>query len=257
MRSSNEKQRDGGGQMSSIGGLGRDCTLPGWSVRPGAVPALRPAGEALFLWHIIASINGSGCTACFASEDELARLLCRSRGTLRRRLESLRAVPGLLFEVKRPPVTRDRLPTVFRWATDPFAVGYWYHCITRHRIPGLAEDFGILGLDSRWLLEATRHASHHATASKNLACEILPKLLESTTSVVVQDGEGVVKGSAGKQLKPSGYRQKPKRPRAKQNRARGSKKKDAGGALSPGWSSVREGAAVALPRSNVLQEGAA
>ena len=45
--------------------------------------------------QIIASINGARCTACFASEDEIAHLLCRSRGTLRRRLESLRTVPGL------------------------------------------------------------------------------------------------------------------------------------------------------------------
>ena len=61
--------------MPSIGALGGDCTLPGWSLRPGAVPALEPVGEAMLLWQIIASINGNRCTACFASEDELARLL--------------------------------------------------------------------------------------------------------------------------------------------------------------------------------------
>ena len=39
--------------MTSIGALGGDCTIPGWAVRPGAVSALRPAGEGMLLWQMV------------------------------------------------------------------------------------------------------------------------------------------------------------------------------------------------------------
>ena len=230
--------------MSSIGALGRDCTIPGWAVRPGAVSALRPVGEAMYLWQVIASMHGSRCNACFASEGELAYLLCRSRGALRHRLESLRKVPGLLLEVKRPRTTLGRLPTVFRWATDPFAVGHWYCCITHHRLPELAEQFG---LSSDWLLGAKEHAAEHCTASKELASRIKPDLFKSPLSV-----SGPYGGGKGRVYAAATF--KPVRP----SRTKGSKKNEptmrnennnAGGALAWGRDSVREDAALALPRT--------
>ena len=236
--------------MSSIGALGGDCTIPGWAVRPGAVTALRPVGEAMLLWQIIASINGARCAACFASEDALANLLPRSRGTLRRRLESLRAVPGLLLEVKRPRAMPDRLPTVFRWATDPLAVGKWYYCITNYRLPALAEEFG---LDGDWLLGATKHAAKHCTVSKALAEKIKLDLFKSIPSVSVQYGEGKGEERATKALKAA---RGPRRPRVKGNGlAQQEKTNDAGGAPLRGRDSVREDAAVALPRPSTSLVG--
>lgn len=201
--------------MSSIGALGRDCTLPGWAVRPGAVLALRPVGEAMLLWQIIHSINGTRCTPCFASESGLADLLGRSRGALRRRLDSLRGVPGLLLEVKMPRAMPSRLPPVFRWATDPFAVGYWYFCITDYRLPRIAQQFG---LSRGWLLRATRDVDFHSMAAKELAAQIKPELFKSIPSVLVQDGGGVGKGGeekAPKRFKHTEGTTRPKRPRSK------------------------------------------
>ena len=171
--------------------------------------ALRSVGEAMLLWQIIASINGARCTACFASEDELADLLPRSRGALRRRLESLLSVPGLLLEVKGPQRKVSRRPFVFRWATDPFAVGHWYYCITNYRLPEIAEQFGLSG---DWLLGATKQAAQHCTASKALADRIKPDLVKSNPSESVQYGGGAV--GVGR----SQRRKKPYRPRRKGKR---------------------------------------
>ena len=197
---------------TTIGGLGRDCIIPGFAVRPGAVAAFGQVGEAILLWQIIHTINGRRHNACYASETELGHLLCRSRGAARRRLDGLRAVPGLLLEVKRPPITRSRLPTVFRWATDPFAVD-WYYTISNYRLPELAEQFG---LDGDWLMGATKHLAQHSTKSKVLADEIKPDLFKSMPSESVQDGEGKGKESEARQLKPGRGAVRPRRPR--QNR---------------------------------------
>ena len=197
-------------------------------MRPGAVSALRPVGEAMLLWQIIASSNGSRCTSCFASEEQLASLICRSRGALRRRLDSLRQVPGLLLEVKRPRRI-IRVPTVFRWATDPFAVGHWYYCITHHRLPALAEEFG---LDGDWLLGATKHAAGHCIASKVLADRIKPDLFKPPMSVSGQYGEGKGGSSGATTLKPAGAGMRPRRPRKKNERGVRKKTKTREGSCS-------------------------
>ena len=170
----------------------------------------------MLLWQIIASINGSRCTACYASEEALADLLPRSRGALRNRLDRLRQVPGLLLEVKRPR-TVVRAPIVFRWATDPFAVGHWYPCITLYRLPELAEEYGLSG---DWLLRATKHAAEHCTVSRKLADRIKPELFVSPLSVSGQYGEGKGRGSTATALKPANAAMRPRKPRVEKTRAR-------------------------------------
>ena len=144
--------------------------------------------------------------------------------------------------MKRPRATRDRLPTVFRWATDPFAVDYWYYCITNRRLDELAEQFS---LDGDWLLGATKHAAKHCTASKALADKTKLDLFKSIPSVSVQYGRGKGEERAAKELKAA---RTPRRPRVKKTGLAQQKKiNDAGGALAWGRDSVREGTRSALP----------
>ncbi len=105
-------------------------TIPCWAVRPGSIEALCQLGESMFLWAMIRSINGNPYHPCFASETTLGKTIYRSRETIRGRLADLRSVHGLLFEVTRPRGPEMRIPTVFRWATDPFARGVWEHLIS-------------------------------------------------------------------------------------------------------------------------------
>ncbi len=109
------------GEGLALGSPRGDVTIPCWAVRPGSIDALSRLGESMVLWTTIWSINGTSCRPCFASETTLGKTICRSRETIRGRLADLRLVPGLLFEVTRPRGPEIRIPTVFRWATDPFA----------------------------------------------------------------------------------------------------------------------------------------
>ncbi len=120
-------------------------TIPCWAVRPGAIDVLNHLGESMFLWATIRSINGIPYHPCFASETTLGKTIDRSRETIRSRLADLRSVPGLLFEVKRPRGSATRIPTVFRWATDPFAHDVRYLLISRTRLPEIARQYGLGG----------------------------------------------------------------------------------------------------------------
>ncbi len=176
-------------------------TIPCWTVRPGSIDALSHLGESMFLWTTICSINGTPYRPCFASEATLAETICRSRETVRSRLADLRSVPGLLFEVTRPRGPEMRLPTVFRWATDPFAHDVWYLLISRTRLPEIAEQYG---LDGDWLLGATEQLSRHAARAYELGDRIKVDLLTEPGPESRQYGRGVV---------GRGRRKKPYRPR--------------------------------------------
>jgi len=188
----------------SAGGLtspGGDLTIPCWAVRPGSIGALSHLGESMFLWTTIGSINGALCRPCFASETTLAETIYRSRETIRGRLADLRSVPGLLFEVTRPRGSSMRIPTVFRWATDPFAHDVWDDVISRKRLPEIARQYGLGG---DWLLDATEQLSRHAARAHDPGERIKPDLLTDPGPGSRQYWEGVV---------GRGRRKKPYRPR--------------------------------------------
>jgi hypothetical protein len=178
-------------------------TIPCWIVRPGAIEVLSHLGESLFLWATIRSSNGIPYHSCFASEATLGETIHRSRETVRSRLVDLRSVPGLLFEVTRPRGAEIRIPTVFRWATDPFAYAVWEHLISRKRLPEIARQYGLGG---DWLLNATKQFSRHAARAHELGELIKVDLLTDPGPGSRQYGRGVVR---------RGRRKKPHRPRRK------------------------------------------
>ncbi len=199
--------------MEALGSPGGDLTIPCWVVRPGSIDALSHLGESMFLWATIWSINGTPYRPCFASETTLAKTIGRSRETVRSRMAGLRSVPGLLFEVKRPRGSAMRIPTVFRWATDPFAHDVWYLLISRKRLPEIAEQYGLGG---DWLLDATEQLARHASFAHELGERIKVDLLTEPGPGSRQYGRGAV-GEGGSRLRK---RTKPIRPRQR----RGSKK---------------------------------
>ncbi len=160
--------------MNALGSPGGDLTIPCWIVRPGAIEVLSHLGESLFLWATIRSSNGIPYRPCFASETTLGKTIYRSRETIRSRLADLRSVPGLLFEITRPRGRDMRLPTVFRWATDPLAHDVWDHVISRKRLPEIARQYGLGG---DWLLGATKRLSRHAARAYELGERIKVDLL--------------------------------------------------------------------------------
>ena len=180
-------------------------TIPCWAVRPGAIDVLSHLGESMFLWATIRSMNGIPYHPCFTSETTLGKTIYRSRETIRNRLADLRSVPGLLFEVKRPRGSSMRIPTVFRWATDPFARGVWDHLISRRRLPAIARQYGLGG---DWLLDATKALSRHAARAHELGELIKVDLLTDPGPESRQYGRGAVGGRR---------RKKPYRPRRKGN----------------------------------------
>ena len=178
-------------------------TIPCWAVRPGAIVVLSHLGESMFLWATIRSINGNPYHPCFASATTLAKTICCCRGTVSSRLVDLRSVPGLLFEVTRPRGSNVRIPTVFRWATDPFARDVWEHLISRKRLPEIARQYGLSG---DWLLDATKALSRHVARAHELGELIKVDLLTDPGPGSRQYGRGVV----GRRR-----RKKPYRPRRK------------------------------------------
>lgn len=188
------------GRGQALAAPGGEFMVPTWAVRPGSVEALKIIGKAMPLWTTIRAVNGTPYRPCFASDTTLAETIYCSRGTLRARMKDLRSVPGLLLEVQRP---RDgiRIPTIHRWATDPFAVQVWWKLIAGVRLPEMAEEYG---LDGDWLLEATKHLSRHAALAQDLGERIKPDLLGTPGSGFVQYGGG--SGVVGR---------KPNRPRRK------------------------------------------
>jgi len=178
-------------------------TIPCWAVRPGAIVVLSHLGESMFLWATIRSINANPYHPCFASETTLGKTIYRSRETVRGRLADLRSVPGLLFEVTRPRGSSMRIPTVFRWATDPFARDVWDHLISRKRLPEIAQQYGLGG---DWLLDATKALSRHAASTHELGELIKVDLLTDPGPGSRQYGRGAV----GRR-----QRKKPYRPRRK------------------------------------------
>jgi hypothetical protein len=184
----------------ALAGLGGEFMVPTWAVRPGSVEELRIIGRAMPLWTTIRSVNGTPYRPCFASETTLAETICCSRGTLRERMKDLRSVPGLLLEVQRP---RDgiRIPTIHRWATDPFAVQVWRKLIAGVWLPEMAKEYGLGG---DWLLGATKRLSRHAVRAQDLGEQIKVDLLTDPCTEFVQYGGG--RGGMGR---------KPNRPRRK------------------------------------------
>ena len=195
--------RVGRRQVNTLGSPGGDLTIPCWVVRPGAIDVLSHLGESMFLWATIRSINGIPYHPCFASEATLGKTIDRSRETIRSRLVDLRSVPGLLFEVTRPRGPEIRIPTVFRWATDPFALNVWEHFISRKRLPEIARQYGLGG---DWLLAETKRLSRHAARAHVLGDRIKVDLLTDPGPESRQYGRGVV---------GRGQRKKPYRPRRK------------------------------------------
>ena len=196
--------RAGGDPEMSDGALsppGGDLTIPCYVVRPGSIEALSDLGESMFMWATIQSINGNGYKPCFASDATLGQTIARSRETVRSRIADLRSVPGLLFEVRRPRGGSVRIPTVFRWATDPFARNVWNHLISRVRLPEIAEQYGLGG---DWLLNTTKHLSIHAARAQELGDRIKVDLLTAPGPESRQYGRGAV---------GRGQRKKPYRPR--------------------------------------------
>ena len=187
--------------MSALGSPGGDLTIPCWAVRPGAIDVLSHLGESMFLWTTIWSINGIPYRPCFASETTLGKTICRSRETIRGRLADLRSVPGLLFEITRPRGPEIRIPTVFRWATDPFAHAAWDHVISRKRLPEIARQYSLGG---DWLLGVTEQLARHAARAYELGDRIKVDLLTEPGPGTRQYGRGVV---------GRGRRKKPYRPR--------------------------------------------
>ena len=177
------------GEGLALRSPGGDVTIPCWAVRPGAINALSRVGESMFLWTTIWSINGTPCRPCFASETTLANTICRTRETVRRRLADLRSVSGLLFEVKRPRGSALRIPTVFRWATDPFAHDAWDQLISRTRLPEIAEQYS---LDGDWLLDATKRLDQHAARAHLLGERIKVDLFGDPGPESRQYGRGAV-----------------------------------------------------------------
>ena len=176
--------------MTALGSHGGDVTVPCWALRPGGMECLSGIASAMPLWTLIRSINGDRQRPCLASETTLADSLGTSRHSVRRRLESLRCVRGLLLEIRRP---RDgqRIPPLIRWATDPLALQVWWTLIHKVRINELAEQYG---LGSEWMLKATRTLGRHGHFSKILAAQMRVELLSPPSSRTAQYGEGVGRG---------------------------------------------------------------
>ena len=94
-----------------------------------------------------------------------------------------------------------RIPTVFRWATDPFAHDVWDDVISRKRLPEIARQYGLGG---DWLLGATKRLSRHAARAHELGDRIKVDLLTEPGPGSRQYGRGAV---------GRGRRNKPYRPR--------------------------------------------
>lgn len=176
--------------MTALAPPGGDLTIPCWTARPGSIEAFQHLGGAMPVWILIRSINGTPNAPCFASDATLARTLLCSRGTIRNRMAGLRSVPGLLLEVRRPRLRGSRLPTVLRWATDPFAKDSWYRQLAFAQLPRIASHFGLSG---EWLLEATMLLSKHATLAHDLGQRIKLDLLSPPSTEIGQYGVGVVR----------------------------------------------------------------
>lgn len=191
--------------------------FPMWSFRSGEVPALLPASRAMGLWMLVRSCNGREMTRCSLSEASLAGALgFRNRRPVQTRLQKLRSVPGLLFEVPcgRSGSSGRRRPHA-RWATDPVRSHYWFNVLCNHRLPGIAEIFG---LDAEWLRVQQERLRLHSHAASTLAEHIISECIDSPRTVSVQDAVG---GGMQAAIEGRNRRNGPTRPRKRRKRRRG------------------------------------
>lgn len=160
-----EKTRGGNPLLPFDGEVPAPC----WSLRPGGVEALQKLAPALGLWLLIRSSNGKRLKPCLASRGTLAATLQVSERKLGSLLASLRARPGLLLEIRRPPdrASGRRRPPL-RFAVDPLR--WWRERpLIEGQLPGLAEA---AGLSARWLRAAGRVVERFDVPCRRMAHEI-------------------------------------------------------------------------------------
>ncbi len=144
---------------------GRD-RVPCWAIRAGSIPELEPARPGLPLWMAIYSVNLGRADPCYCQEATLAATAGIARRTCRRRLWTLRQVPGLLLEIPRGRDRRTgRFRSTVRWATDPLNIWAQSPRIQK-RLEEVAE---LLGHDRAWFKRACVIAWAHDGAARKLA----------------------------------------------------------------------------------------
>ena len=179
--------------LAPHGGL---IDIPCWVLRPGGVKLLAEAAKAMPLWCLLRSMNGLGFKPSEASEDTLAKTLDVSRSTVRRRLKELRGVGNgaLLLELRRPRRSGVRIPSIYRWAVNPFEIKRFVKVVCGSHLPRIAEEHG-LGTD--WLWEANNQIGAHfpkaLICAENLNDELLSKPCIRTT----QNGKATEGGVGG------------------------------------------------------------
>ena len=177
--------------MVALGPHGGLVDLPCWSLRPGGVQLLQGAENAMPIWGLLRSINGLGCRPCEASESTLGETLAISRSTVRHRLEALRGIGNgaLLLELKRPRRYGVRIPTIYRWAVNPFEIKRFVKIVCRSHLPRIAEERG-LGRD--WLSEANNQVDKHFAKARIFAEMLRDDLLSEPCINPIQNGKATV-----------------------------------------------------------------
>ena len=181
--------------LAPHGGL---IDIPCWVLRPGGVELLARATGAMPLWCLLHSMNGLGFRPSEASESTLAETLGVSRSTLRHRLEALRQIGNgaLLLELRRPRRSGVRIPPIYRWAVNPFAIKRFVKVVCRSHLPRIAEEHG-LGTD--WLWEANNQVGKHFPKARIFAEMLRDELLSEPCINSIQNGKATVprlKGSS-------------------------------------------------------------
>ena len=162
--------------------------IPCWALRPGGVQILRGAENAMPVWCLLYSMNGVGFRPSEASEGTLADTLGVSRSTLRHRLEALRQIGNgaLLLELRRPRRSGVRIPPIYRWAVNPFAIKRFVKVVCRSHLPRIAEEHG---LGRNWLWEANNQVGKHFPKARIFAEMLGDELLSEPCVNSIQNGK--------------------------------------------------------------------
>ena len=164
---------------------------PCWAIRPGTVSELGSATKAISLWLTIYSINIPAEVPCYCEEATLGSTLGVDRSTVRRRLQLLRQVPGLLLELDRGRNSETgHFHSVLRWATDPLLI---WHTAPRieSRLPLIAAQHA---LDGDWLEQSYMSLSKHVRNAKGLARRVSLSLVGDPGPCVKTPQYGVGSG---------------------------------------------------------------
>ena len=192
---------------SALAPHGGFVDIPCWALRPGGVQILCGAENTMPAWCLLHSMNGVGFRPSEASEGTLADTLGVSRSTLRYRLKALRRIGNgaLLLELRRPRRSGVRIPPIYRWAVNPFAINRFVKVVCRSHLPRIAEEHR---LGTNWLWEANDQVGKHFPKARIFAEMLRDELLSEPCINSIQNGKATV----------SSLRRNPRRRRRRQSR---------------------------------------